>query len=442
MPAALILLYALGFSANAYRDWFKSLCALLLLTAVLEHPAMPKAMLGIQGLNPWNILLVNVILGWLWQRRREDTVWDFPRPLAALLALYLGVVVVSFARMITDRSGIDELTGLTLVSEYLINPIKWLIPGLLLFDGCRTRQRLAWGLGCSLAIYVILALLVIHSMQFAARLSGIELTRISREIISSEVGYHAVDMGMILAGAAWAILAAAPVLRRNTHRVVAIAATAIVIYAQALTAGRMGYLTWIATGVTLCTLRRHNLFLVAPVLLVATLLVVPGAWERMVQGLDETEQGQADYNKISSDRLLAWVHVIDKIGEAPLLGYGRLAMKRTGIAHRLQEEYRVSFPHPHNAYLEWVLDNGVIGLLLLAPFYVGLVVQAARLFRSRDDPWGAAVGAATLALVVALLVASLGSQTFYPREGTIGMWAFIGLCLRCPSNNQTAISPP
>ena len=35
-----------------------------------------------------------------------------------------------------------------------------------------------------------------------------------------------------------------------------------------------------------------------------------------------------------------------------------------------------------------------------------------------------------LALVLSLLVAGLGSQTFYPREGSVGMWCAIGLLLR------------
>jgi hypothetical protein len=41
-----------------------------------------------------------------------------------------------------------------------------------------------------------------------------------------------------------------------------------------------------------------------------------------------------------------------------------------------------------------------------------------------------AAGGACLALILALLVASVGSQTFYPREGAVGLWCVIGLMLR------------
>jgi hypothetical protein len=43
-----------------------------------------------------------------------------------------------------------------------------------------------------------------------------------------------------------------------------------------------------------------------------------------------------------------------------------------------------------------------------------------------------------LALILALLVAAFGSQTFYPREGAVGMWAAIGLMLRLMVEKQKA----
>ena len=49
-------------------------------------------------------------------------------------------------------------------------------------------------------------------------------------------------------------------------------------------------------------------------------------------------------------------------------------------------------------------------------------------FRTGSDRWSIAVGGATLAIVLALMIASMGSQTFYPREGAVGMWVIIGIC--------------
>ena len=46
-------------------------------------------------------------------------------------------------------------------TDEMINPLKLMIPGLLLFDGCRTRRRLLMGLLCILLLGVGYALQVI-----------------------------------------------------------------------------------------------------------------------------------------------------------------------------------------------------------------------------------------------------------------------------------------
>jgi hypothetical protein len=53
-----------------------------------------------------------------------------------------------------------------------------------------------------------------------------------------------------------------------------------------------------------------------------------------------------------------------------------------------------------------------------------------RLFRDETNKYGVTIGGITLSLVLALLIAAIGSQTFYPREGAVGMWCAIGLALR------------
>jgi hypothetical protein len=49
------------------------------------------------------------------------------------------------------------------------------------------------------------------------------------------------------------------------------------------------------------------------------------------------------------------------------------------------------------------------------------------------------LGILALALVLALLVAAMGSQTFYPREGSVGMWAAIGVMLRVSVEKRKAL---
>ncbi len=153
----------------------------------------------------------------------------------------------------------------------------------------------------------------------------------------------------------------------------------------------------------------------------------------MLQGFDRANaagDAYVDTYEVTSGRNLVWPYVIEKIQERPTWGFGREAMSRVGLVQFLWAHYRESFPHPHNAYLEMLLDNGLVGFAIVIPFYLVVLFHSIRLFLDKRSPLSSAAGGVAAALVLALLVASMGSQTFYPREGAVGMWAAIGLMLR------------
>ena len=125
----------------AWKDWYKSLCALIVMMAFLGHHDVPRTMFGVEGLNPWHLLLLVIILAWLAQRKREGLGGYPPRTFVLLLIAFLGIVTTAFLRLMFDHQdlGFDARTG-SLIGEYLVNPVKWIVPGLLLFDGCRSRS--------------------------------------------------------------------------------------------------------------------------------------------------------------------------------------------------------------------------------------------------------------------------------------------------------------
>lgn len=423
---------AVGLALYAWRDWFRALCGLIVLTAIIEHPDMPKSIAGLQGLNLWNVVLFSVFTAWLVQRRREGLQWDLPRAVSVLLLLYALVVLIGFGRMLADREHIEHLSTASLVSEYLVNALKWVVPGLLLFDGCRTRPRLALATGCTLALYLLLTIQVVRCTSLSA-LRGEGDLRASRERIQKRTGYNAVDLAALLAGASWGALAMTPVLQRQWQRGFLVASAVGIVVAQGLTGGRAGYLAWGVVGLTMGCLRWRRYLPLAPAVAVLLILAFPGAVARVLEGFGETGlsgETVADQYRVTSGRAVVWPYVLERVEQAPLFGYGQLAMIRTGLRTCLPEVEANTFAHPHNAYLEMLLDSGVAGLAIVLVFYGTIVVVAGRLFCDRSHPWCSAVGGLALALVLAQLVASIGSQHFYPREGVVGMWAAIGLMLR------------
>ena len=432
---ALYLVVA-GLSIYAWKDWFKSLCGLIVLMGVIEHEDMPKSMLGIQGLNLWNVLFLMILLAWMATRRRDNLTWDMPRHVNVLLLLYLGVIVLGFLRAVADRSYLDHYPLASLISEELINTIKWVLPGLLLFDGCRSRKQVVLALACILAVYLLLSAQVIKRMPLESALGG-ENERIQRIRlkICLSIGYSAPNLSTILSGASWAMLAVLPLVHRKKHWLLLLATAGMVTFGQALTGGRAGYLAWGATGLMLCLLKWRKYLLLAPVMLIVLPVVFPGTAERMLQGFGQTDasgQETVDDRAVTSGRMLVWPYVIDKIGKSPVIGYGRLAMVRTGLQREVSDaEFggQLDFGHPHNMYLQTLLDNGILGSTPIFLFWGTMLVYSARLFRSQKRLY-AAVGGLSLSLMLAQLFAGIGSQYFYPTASTLTVWAAMLLALR------------
>ena len=357
-----------------------------------------------------------------------------------MLSGCLSVIVVGVIRLLLNDYPSGETNG-TIISEYFVNTVKWVIPSLLLFDACRTRQRVITALGIILCLYFLLALQVIRWMPLSEVGSGNDLSSRASKITRNEIGYNRVTLSMMLAGASWAALAAVPILKQNLHRVLLLCLAALIALGQALTGGRTGYVTWIAVGLLLAALRWRRLLLVIPVALLAVGVCLPGVRERMLQGFGGTKGnftvGTSAY-EMTSGRDIAWPEVIEGISKAPLVGYGREAMVTTGISDRLMYGYGEAFPHPHQAYLQLLLDNGVIGFLLVIPFFLYMVRHSLTQVMVRNDPLVCAIGCSAFCLVLALMIGAFGGQTFYPREGAVGMWAAIGLLLRVHVNSLRA----
>ena len=438
----LLLLFVAYFSFYAWKNWFVSLCAAIALMAVIEHPDFPRGIAGIPGLNPWNILIVNVVFAWF--SRSEDQKYrkDFPPAANRLLFFGLVVVFIGVVRLATTDYPTGN-TGAYLINELIINTLKWLIPAFLLFDGCRTRMRITIALGVVLGVYFLYAVQVIRWMPLSEVSSaGSDMASRASKITENEIGFNRVTLSMMLAGASWAALAAIPILRTKELRVVLFLISCSIILGQALTGGRTGYITWIAIGIVLAALRWRKLLLVLPVAVTIICITVPSVRERMLQGFGGKEGNftvQSSEYEMTSGRDIAWPMVIDEIQKSPIFGYGRQGMVTSGIRDYLMDNYDESFPHPHQAYLEQLLDNGLVGFLIIISFYFYALSKSIPLVLEREDPLVCAIGCASFCLIIALMIGAFGGQTFYPREGSVGMWAAIGLMLRVSVNRQRAI---
>jgi O-antigen ligase len=429
---------------------------LVVLIGVVEHPDMPKSIMGITGLNPWNVLLLFVMLGFLSSRSNESNPVKFPPGIKFLLFIYIFYCFLAYIRMATDTNEFfywytdvlfaEPPTNKELFAEHIINTLKWLVPGFLMFYGCNSKERFNYATISLVSIFVLLSLQVIKAMPLGSLLDGDRLQLLALKLLSSNVGFHRVNLAMLLSGAFWAIYSFSFYTDSKKTKYLIYFLCVLTLWALALTGGRTGYATWIAVGFVLAALKWRRLIIYTPVFLMLVVLLVPAAQDRLMQGFSEdnvdqrseelekdmlvNENSSVDLYTVTSGRTIAWQFVLDEIGKNPLFGYGKESMIRTGLSKLLMTRYHENFPHPHNMYLQWTLDNGLLGLIPVLIFYFTILKYSLRLFKDRENQENELIGAITLSLVIALFVAGFGSQTFYPREGAVAMWCAIALTIR------------
>lgn len=446
------LLWLVTFILCSYstKDWFKPVPFLILLMPLYGHPDFPSGALGVQGLNPWNVLLLVTFFSYQRQKEQDGSIWDMDTGVTTLLIIYVGIIIISALRGMFDiqtlRDYGNTFTRGFIVSEYLINSIKFLIPAYLVFTGARTESRRRLVLLAIVGSILYITFVVIKGIPISAVTDEKALTRIGLKILQQTFSWSKVNTAMLLAGGAWVILFSVPYLigkKKRFTSLVSMGLFALTSFALALTGGRMGYAVWGILAILFSFVRWKKGLILIPLLATIVISVLPSARERFLDGIS-TDNGFTveDSYAMTSGRTDAWPVVIDRIVQSPLIGYGALSMIRTGAAAEVAyllntSEGERGFPHPHNAYLWLLLDTGILGTVPILFFWIIVLYRSRKLCGvagSESD----AIGITSLTTSLALMLAGLGSQNFYPVHGAIVMWAAIALTFRLYADRYTA----
>jgi O-antigen ligase len=208
-------------------------------------------------------------------------------------------------------------------------------------------------------------------------------------------------------------------------RLALLASIGLVVAALVLTFSRGAFVGFIVVNLLFLVWRRSAKTLVFFGLLVSiALLWLPAVvYDRALTGAGE------GLNSISAGRVEGlWLPLLPEVMRSPIYGSGLGSimwsepMRSGGGANVLQ------VTHPHNAYLQALLDMGALGLILLCAYFF----HVWRGFRTlRLDPdlspalRGLYQGAA--AALLALLASNLTDGSLTPRPEQALLWLVIGM---------------
>lgn len=154
---------------------------------------------------------------------------------------------------------------------------------------------------------------------------------------------------------------------------------------------------------------------------VAVLIFAAGSW--FSQGAKVASYGAAATLERDS-RVIQWPAVIHRILENPLsgAGFGREAMK-LGHPDLITPEFP-HFWHAHNVFLNYGLEMGLLGSVVLMVLFAALIWRFLRM-NSTGDNDVSVIGLAGVLVVVAVVFRNL-TNDFFVRDASLLFWAICG----------------
>src|SRR5229473_1195056 len=371
---ALYLCVSLIAYAFILLDFRVGVVLLILLMPISNSTVFPHEMLGITGLNPVNLLLVGTLGSCLLHGVSDGSLRRFaPRPLlwlyivpilvaGALGARHVGDIAPAF--FMYDRVEFHDAAGY--VRDLVVKPLSLVIFALLVGAAVSKSEKPEKFLVPTLiSIWVMGGIVIVFVSQ-----SGVALGQLasddSREFLSP-LGLHANDLGRLYAVAYALLLFTWAESKHAGLRLALLASMGTVVVALVLTFSRGAFLGFIVVNVLFLLWRRNAKALVFFAMLAAVaVFFLPGAvYDRLESGFG------SGLDAISAGRIEGiWLPLLPEVLRSPIYGNGLGSILWSDA---MRTRVGVSIPgvaQAHNAYLETVLDMGIVGLIFVCAYFV------------------------------------------------------------------------
>ena len=351
-------------------DFRVGAAALILMLPVSATSLFPHELMGLQGLNPINLLLAGTMFSFLmrgWQQRTGPLV---PQPLIWLyvVPIVIAGVIGSFhadeiVPFFYENESVNFTGPIGYLRDLLAKPL--IIVAVAVMVGAaaaRSQKPERFIIPIALSVWLVTLVEIGYVVLSGVRIGDLA-GRTARTFFAT-VGLHANDLGRLLA-VAYALLLFCWWETKNaalkTFLFFTMGALALGLLMTFSRGAFIGFLLVNAMFVAW----KFNARTLALALTVGALaaLFMPGyVVGRFTMGFD------SDWNAVSAGRIEEiWLPLMPEVLGAPLWGNG---LSSVMWSYAMETGAMLNVLHPHNAYLEAWLDMGLLGLGLLVAYYV------------------------------------------------------------------------
>lgn len=405
----LIFLAFLAFAAvNLARLKSFFLATLIMTTPIYGTNFMPREVLGIVGLNFWNIVWIITLLAIAPDFLSKRKTLRPPPFFGFALIVFIVAQLVAVAAALTDldsfpKFGTASMGLATVILVGFIKPLQFLLVGWMTFAYCaltrdtRTIERAIF------ASAIAMGGLVIY--YFLRGFDGSDINT-GRFYISAELGMHVNALG------AWAAMTLMCSLvfpaEGGFWKFVRWGAIVMATIAILLSFSRTAFIA-APIGILLVFGRIPAKERIAVIFMVAAVIIVtlPLFLQRVSTGLES-----GNLNEISAGRTeTIWGPLLQDFKDNPVLGSGRFAQLRSKSFPRLR------LMDAHSAYLQIMIDMGTVGLAITF-FWLFEMYKIGRKAENMLPP-----------LIIIMCLEGISGYSFYPEASNFVIWVIYGMAL-------------
>ena len=424
---ALYITVSLTVCLAVLYDFRVGVVALVLLVGLQNTAYFPHGLMGITGLNPSNLLLAGTLVSCLLHGRLKGFL---PRPLALLYVLPIVCAGLLGATHVDEiipqffELGIhayDNAFGY--LRDELVKPMLIVLLGLLVGSAVASSQKPdRFLIPIALSVWFIALLEIGYIIHSGVRLGSLASSD-ARTFLDSALGMHANSLGRLFAVAYALLLFPWWETKRPGLKLFLFLTMGALAFSLLLTFSRGAFVGFLLVNL-LFLVWRFNLKTLGMALIAAAVCVAlapEAVVGRLTVGFDT---GEAD--AISAGRVESiWLPLLPELARSPLWGNGLVS---TTWSAPMEAGAMLMVGHPHNAYLEALLDMGVIGLCLLLAYYWhvwrGFRALGSNAWLSPEMRGFFQGGAAAL---VCFFVTGMAGSSLRPTAEFAYLWVAIGI---------------
>lgn len=369
---AFYVTFTLAACIGVLLDFRIGVVVLIMLLPVSATTLFPRSLLGVTGLNPNNLLLGATLLSFLARGRLQRPAGAFlPPPL-----LWLFMVPILLAGLLGSRHFDDialfffeeEGLGFTNAAGYIrdmaVKPLLIPLTALLIGAAAARAEKPE-----RFVVPIALAALIVALLQIGfVAVSGVQLGELaasSARGFFDAIGMHANDLGRLYAVAIALLAFVWWDTRRPGLKVFLFITLNVIGFALALTFSRAAFLGFVVVAAVFVVWKFSAKTMALALLgAMAAVIVAPGYLvSRITMGWDSGSMDEVSAGRIET----IWQPLAPWAADAPPWGHGLGSIMWAPPMHT---GAMLPVTHAHNAYLEALIDMGVLGLVALVFYYL------------------------------------------------------------------------